>query len=202
MRTAWPTTGQPVEHPAELDRCGNRERPKDEPRSTPGRRTGRELPGRGVPGLRVQQGVRIPGPGVVPAPEVDEDQGRCTVAGVPQEVAFATKPALATQLIQSAVAAGVPCAWVARDEVYGADPQLRAAVGAAGVGFVLAVARTHRVHTALGPRRAVDLASRPDLPWNRLPAGHGTKGPRLSTGHWSTSTTRPWPTPRTNIRGC
>lgn len=108
-----------------------------------------------------------------------QDHGRCTAAGIPQEVAFATKPALATQLIQTAVAAGVPCAWVAGDEVYGADPQLRAAVAEAGVGFVLAVARTHRVHTALGPRRVVDLASRPDLAWNRLPAGHGTKGPRL-----------------------
>lgn len=104
---------------------------------------------------------------------------RCAAAGIPDPVTFATKPALATRLIEKALAAGVPCAWVAADEVYGADPKLRAAIAAAGVGFVLAVARTHRVETALGPRRVADLAARPDLVWNRLPAGHGTTGPRL-----------------------
>ncbi len=93
-------------------------------------------------------------------------------------MAFATKPALATRLIETALAAGVPCTWVAGDEVYGTDPKLRAAVAAAGIGFVLAVARTHRVETPLGRRRVADLAARPDLAWNRLPAGHGTKGPR------------------------
>lgn len=108
-----------------------------------------------------------------------DNTDRCAGAGVPTDVAFATKPALAQRLITTTLTAGTPARWVAADEVYGADPHLRAAIATAGLGYVLAVARTHLVATALGSRRVIDLASRPDLVWNRLPAGHGTKGPRL-----------------------
>jgi len=57
-----------------------------------------------------------------------EDEPRRTQAGVPAEVEFATKPALATAMITRAVQAGTPAAWVAGDEVYGADPNLRRTV--------------------------------------------------------------------------
>ena len=46
--------------------------------------------------------------------------------GSPQDTAFATKPALARRMITRALDAGVPAAWVAGDEVYGSDPDLRA----------------------------------------------------------------------------
>jgi SRSO17 transposase len=62
------------------------------------------------------------------------DPNRLQAAGVPDEVGFATKPALATTMIMRALDAGVPAAWVARDEVYGADPGLRATLEARGVG--------------------------------------------------------------------
>src|ERR1700758_5399156 len=58
-----------------------------------------------------------------------EDPARCAEAGIPQDKRdFATKPALAVTLIDRAVAAKVPAAWVAGDEVYGADPRRRAPV--------------------------------------------------------------------------
>jgi SRSO17 transposase len=41
---------------------------------------------------------------------------RLTVAGVPDDVGFATKPALAQSLITEAVNASVPASWVAWDE--------------------------------------------------------------------------------------
>ena len=47
------------------------------------------------------------------------DRPRCAAAGVPADVAFATKPAPALDMITGAVAAGVPAAWVASDEAYG-----------------------------------------------------------------------------------
>jgi SRSO17 transposase len=50
---------------------------------------------------------------------------RRELAGVPDDVAFATKPALASQMIESALMAGAPARSVAGDEVYGADPGLR-----------------------------------------------------------------------------
>src|SRR4051812_35689163 len=51
-----------------------------------------------------------------------EDPARCATAGVPTEVGFATKPALARGMLTRALSAGVPAAWVAGDEVYGAHP--------------------------------------------------------------------------------
>jgi SRSO17 transposase len=51
-----------------------------------------------------------------------EDLGRRRAAGIPDEVAFATKPALARAMIGRALDAGVAAAWVTGDEVSGADP--------------------------------------------------------------------------------
>jgi SRSO17 transposase len=48
----------------------------------------------------------------------------CRAAGIGDDVAFATKPQLARQMIGRAVKAGVPFAWVAGDEVYGGNPTL------------------------------------------------------------------------------
>ncbi len=53
------------------------------------------------------------------------DPDRCRAAGVPDDVGFATKPALAREMIARALDAGAPAAWVAGDEVYGDDSELR-----------------------------------------------------------------------------
>ena len=53
-----------------------------------------------------------------------DDPDRCAAAGIPTDVGFATKPALATGMITAALDAGVTARWVAGDEVYGADPTL------------------------------------------------------------------------------
>jgi SRSO17 transposase len=92
---------------------------------------------------------------------------------------FATKPALAKKMIGRALDAGTPAAWAAGDEVYGADPQLRAGLARRGLGYVLAVAKSHPVTTGIGPRPAIELARRlPARAWQRLSAGPGAKGPR------------------------
>lgn len=43
---------------------------------------------------------------------------------------------------------------------------------------MVAVASDHRVTTGIGKRRAIDLAVRPDLRWQRLSAGEGAHGHR------------------------
>ena len=107
------------------------------------------------------------------------DPARCAAAGVPDEIEFATKPALATAMIGRALDAGVPARWVAADEVYGADPQLRADLEARQVGYVLAIGCDRRVPTAAGSMRADTLAaSLPKGAWQRLSAGPGAKGQR------------------------
>jgi SRSO17 transposase len=107
------------------------------------------------------------------------DPGRCRAAGVPEDTEFATKPALARQMITRALDAGTPAAWAAADEVYGQDPALRAGLARRGLGYVLAVAKTHPVTTGIGTCPAIELARRlPARAWQRLSAGPGAKGPR------------------------
>jgi SRSO17 transposase len=107
------------------------------------------------------------------------DPARCVAAGVPDDVAFATKPGLAQTMLARALDAGVLARWVAADEVYGADPRLRAALEAREVGYVLAIGCDRRVFTAAGSMRPDTLAaSLPKGAWQRLSAGPGAKGQR------------------------
>jgi SRSO17 transposase len=107
------------------------------------------------------------------------DPARCRAAGIPAAVEFATKPALARQMIARTLDAGIPAAWVTADEVYGADPGLRTDLEARRTGYVLAVACHHRVATGAGKRRADELAAcLPRSAWQRYSAGPGAKGHR------------------------
>jgi len=108
------------------------------------------------------------------------DPARCAAAGVPDDVAFATKPAQARQMLVRALDAGTPARWVAGDEVYGADPGLRTELVRRRVGYVLAVAKDHPISTGIGTRRAEELARRlPNRAWQQLSAGQGAKGERF-----------------------
>ncbi|HEX6405489.1 MAG TPA: IS701 family transposase [Pseudonocardiaceae bacterium] len=110
---------------------------------------------------------------------------RCAGAGVPEDVEFATKPALATTMIGRALDAGVPARWAAGDEVYGADPGLRAELESRQIGYVLGIGCDRRLPTAAGPIRAdVLAASVPKAAWARLSAGPGAKGHRYYDWAW------------------
>jgi SRSO17 transposase len=105
-----------------------------------------------------------------------KDAARRDRAGVPDAVSFATKPKLGRVMLERALAAGVPCAWVVGDSVYGADHALRRCVEQRGRGYVLAVTSTQR----LGLKPVEDwLEDVPAKAWRRLSAGDGAKGPRL-----------------------
>jgi hypothetical protein len=66
--------------------------------------------------------------------------------------------------------------------VYGADPGLRADLERRQIGYVLALATTHRVITAAGACQAGMLARR--LPRQRYYVGAGTKGQRYYDWAW------------------
>jgi len=104
------------------------------------------------------------------------DAERCARGGVPDEAAFATKPKLGAAMLTRALAAGVPCAWVTGDSVYGSDHRLRRLIERHGRGYVLAVTGAQR----LGLKPVEDwLEDVPAKAWRRLSAGEGAKGPRF-----------------------
>ncbi|MFD6422824.1 IS701 family transposase [Streptomyces sp. NPDC060198] len=108
-----------------------------------------------------------------------EDPDRCRSAGIPDGLAFATKPQLAARMVERALDAGTPARWVAGDEVYGDNPHLRTALEHRRTGYVLAVSSTHPVITHAGKFQAKALAARiPKRAWQRLSAGAGAKGER------------------------
>jgi SRSO17 transposase len=113
------------------------------------------------------------------------DPARCAAAGIPEGTAFATKPKLARRMIARALDAGTPAAWVTGDEVYGADPGLRADLERRRTGYVLAVAASHQVVTAAGPCQARKIAAcLPRRAWQRYSAGEGAKGHRYYDWAW------------------
>jgi SRSO17 transposase len=119
------------------------------------------------------------------------DRQRLEEAGVPDDIEFLTKPALATGMLTRALRAGVPARWVTGDEVYGADPGLRAECERNRIGYVLAIGCDRRIPTDAGPARADELAAGlPRHAWQRLSAGSGAKGQRYYDWAWIDHTDR------------
>ena len=82
-----------------------------------------------------------------------EDPDRRAAAKVPDDTEFATKPKLAADMITRNLDAGAPARWAAGDEVYGADPDLRATLQDRRLGYVLGIGCNRTVPTAEGMRR-------------------------------------------------
>lgn len=72
-----------------------------------------------------------------------EDEKRRQTAAVPDDIAFTTKPAMARDMIERTLDAGLPCAWVLADALYGSDGQLRRLLERRGQPYVLAVRSNH-----------------------------------------------------------
>jgi len=119
------------------------------------------------------------------------DLARRREAGIPDDVAFATKPELARRMLERVRAAGLPAAWVTGDTVYGGSTPLRAWLEQQRQPYVLAIAANDGVDLPTGdgpngeqtsmhvlPREIAAYALDPHE-WHRRSAGDGTKGARL-----------------------
>jgi SRSO17 transposase len=87
-------------------------------------------------------------------------------------------------MVERALDAGVPAAWVTADEVYGGSPTLRQWLEGRGMSYVLAVKCTELLAVdrpqGLVPQSAAQLvAAVPAEQWIACSAGHGAKGRRL-----------------------
>jgi SRSO17 transposase len=120
--------------------------------------------------------------------EWTDDRARCRAAGIPDAVPFRTKPRLGLELVERALDAGVPAAWVVADEVYGNDGKFRRALEARDQAYVVAVRRDYPVSTwppdgppepwtaaaVLAAALAAGVAT-----WVRRSCGDGAQGPRV-----------------------
>ncbi len=117
------------------------------------------------------------------------DAERRKEAGVPQEVAFATKPQIARRMLERASKAGVPAAWVTADSVYGGDFTLRKELTERKQRYVVAVSSTQFLWVwengvpVQRPIRDVVAGVAAD-DWVQLSAGDGMKGPRVYEWSW------------------
>lgn len=107
------------------------------------------------------------------------DEEHRELAGIPEEVMFATKPQLAGGLLEHAHALGIRAGFVTGDEVYGGR-ELRTRIRQLGMSYVMAVRANHVLTAA--PGRAMTAAAAagmiPARAWQRMRTGSGTKGTR------------------------
>ena len=117
-----------------------------------------------------------------------DDPARMAAAHVPEEIRFAAKPKLAEAMIERALAAEMPFAWVAADTVYGTG-DVEMALRRAGKGYVLGTNANH-LYRSWGKKQRVSGTAEaiacelPETAWIRLSAGEGIKGARLHDWHY------------------
>jgi SRSO17 transposase len=108
------------------------------------------------------------------------DRTRCRTAGIPDDIAFATKPELARQMLQRAFDANLPAGWVTADEVYGSDSKFRTLLAHKGVGYVVAISCQQRLFLHDSYDRVDNhVQTLPKREWKKLSCGPGTKGERF-----------------------
>jgi len=116
-----------------------------------------------------------------------DDRARCEEAGVPADIAFATKPRLAMKMLGRAFDAGMEPQYVLADEVYGSDGKFRRFLEEKGRPYVLAVTSQQRLWVEFEQKRVDQIVqSAPSRAWFRLSVGDGSKGPRVYD--WAAST--------------
>lgn len=116
-----------------------------------------------------------------------DDRARCDEAGVPAEIGFATKPALAVAMLERTLKAGVR-APVAADSVYGRDPAFRRFCHDKSLTYVVQVPCDLPLVLA-GDKIRADavlpaVAKEIEIEWQRKSCGEGSKGFRYYDWAW------------------
>jgi len=109
------------------------------------------------------------------------DPARCAAAGVPPDLAFATRPAQVIEMIRAARAARMRFAWFTADEEFGQNPGLRDYLETNRIPYVMAVPKTTQFTDT--PGRIVQCDELPRglrrNAWQRRACGIGSKGFRV-----------------------
>jgi SRSO17 transposase len=108
-----------------------------------------------------------------------DDPDRRSQAGVPAEIRFATKIALAQRLLARALAAAVPARWVVADSGYGRSHAFRRWLEEQGCAYALMVPKTHAVRYQGQRQTAAKLVTRlAEDVWVEASTGTGVQGER------------------------
>jgi hypothetical protein len=107
------------------------------------------------------------------------DPERRRAAGIPEDLAMATKPELAIGQVRRLAAAGLPARWVAFDEVYTRSGTLRQTCEKAALAYVGILPCDFLITLPSGAVIRADQAVK-DAVFERRSCGTGTKGPRLA----------------------
>ena len=109
-----------------------------------------------------------------------EDEDRLAEAGIPEDVEFAPKPALARQMLRRAFNSDLQASWVTADEIYGRDSQFRKLLEKQEIGYVVAISCQQRLFLN-GCYGRVDehVQEIPKRQWKKLSCGDGSKGERF-----------------------
>lgn len=113
-----------------------------------------------------------------------ENPERRGKARVPDDIVFASKPAMAREMVTRILDEGIPCAFVLADSLYGSDYQFRHMLEQREQAYVLAMRSNHVLRfldewqfVQSDPATLIgDLEAQA---WQPLSAGEGAKGPRL-----------------------
>ena len=118
-----------------------------------------------------------------------EDRDRCTAAGIPEAVEFATKPELVVRMLERVEDAGRLSGWFTADEAFGQNPGLRDWLADHRVPYVLATRNDdlltcpdgHREQAkVLATLAGIDGDGRIDpAAWERRSLGYGAHGERV-----------------------
>ena len=100
-------------------------------------------------------------------------------AGIPEGLAFATKPDLAIDQVRRVMASGIRVLWAAADEVYGRCADFRDALRAAGLAYVVIVPCSQVITLAKDKTARADQAFSGAV-FERRSCGNREKGPRYA----------------------
>ncbi|WP_150526889.1 IS701 family transposase [Roseibium sediminis] len=117
------------------------------------------------------------------------DPERRAKTHVPEDVMFATKPAIACEMVARFLDEGAPCAFVLADAVYGSDHRFRRMLEDRDQPYVLAVRSNHTLRfleewALVQSDPATMISELPTEAWQPLSAGEGSKGQRLYDWAW------------------
>lgn len=109
------------------------------------------------------------------------DPARCAEAGVPAEVTFQTRPQQVQEMIEAALAAGVPFAWFTADEEFGQNPGLCAYLEREHLPYVMAIPKNTTLLDNTGTSHRIEAYAQqlPRNTWQRRACGIGAKGHRV-----------------------